>query len=164
MQPFFFWRQKKKPCGEKEKRRGDSVFPPDPLETAQGATAPCESPGKSDYRQRCLGWNVSPPGILRQNAEEPCSTLGSSTHETVLKIPPPSLTLPTDPAPPLRCTCFHICLLALTLECICLFLLMDIQLISFIILDIQLMSISFFIKISAIMTSIGFQRSVQYVE
>ena len=40
MQPFFFWRQKKKPCGEKEKRRGDSVFPPDPLETAHGGYRP----------------------------------------------------------------------------------------------------------------------------
>ncbi len=46
-QTHFFSREKKRVSDPKEKRRGDSVFPPDPLETAQGATAPCESPGKS---------------------------------------------------------------------------------------------------------------------
>lgn len=51
VQTHFFSREKKRVSDPKEKRRGDFVFPPNPLETTQGATAPCESPAKSLYGQ-----------------------------------------------------------------------------------------------------------------
>ena len=86
MQPFSLCQQREKPCGEKRNCRGDSVFPPDPLETAHGGYRPPGPPwevglptGKSTdcnwtlqgfqravalWSLRGLGARRKPPGLF----------------------------------------------------------------------------------------------------